>query len=70
MNIIDTIISIHSKVIVKPLSGSFKGLSSARVILEIIIIIVMTWSKYSVVTIRPSNILKKLLGPNIKRDVP
>ena len=59
MNMQDTIISIQYKAIDSPLSGSFKGLSIAKVILEITIIIVMIDSKSLDFTIRPRNSLKR-----------
>ena len=59
MNMQDTIISIQYKAIDSPLSGSFKGLSIANVILEITIIIVMIDSKSLDFTIRPRNSLKR-----------
>ena len=59
MNMQDTIISIEYKVIDKSLSGSFNGLSIAKVILEITIITVMVFSKCLDFTIRNRNRLKQ-----------
>ena len=59
MNMQDTIISIQYKAIDSPLSGSFKGLSIAKLILEITIIIVMIYSKSLDFTIRIRNSLKR-----------
>ena len=70
MNIAVIVTSIQYKIMARSLSGSFNGLSMARVILEIMIIIVMPWSKYLDDIILARNLLIQFFGPNIKSDVP
>ena len=65
MNMIDMITSIQYKAIESRLSGSFNGLSIARVIHEIMIIIVMAFSKYTDLTILARKSLQGLLCLNI-----